>query len=1255
MANREETATNLHTALETIRERMQAAGDETHAGRIGSLIGKLGEKRAAVAFCGHFSAGKSTLVNRLCGAELLPSSPIPTSANVVTIRCGEPRAVIRINRDGKGEEVTVPIDQLEAHCRDGEGVEAIDLYYPSPLLEGGLALLDTPGIDSTDDAHKLATESALHLADVVCYVMDYNHVQSEINFTFAKQLADWGKPLVLIVSQVDKHRESELSFADYQAGVETAFADWHLKPAAVLFISNRQPDHPHDQFEALTGLLAGIAGMKERLAAYSVICSARFLIAGHGRWLESCSEDERERLVEAAGGAEALDAVRAELAELRRQLEARRGEPEALRTALRREVQSLLDNAHIMPAAVRDLAGAMLESRKPGFRAGLLFAGAKTAAEREKRMRSFLEALNAQTKAAVERHLKALLRQAAERLDMRGESVERDLVDPIAFEMTEEEALRLIRPGAVFGNEYTMTYSRDASEAVKAAFRERAYAVIDRLAAAAAERAEEDAAAARERLAALADQERAVAALEALEAERAGRLAELDALLPAVPEQPELPRIAAERTGCDTRLQEEPSRAGAAGSAAAAAIPSTTAGEPAAAGGPGAASAAAFAGGPRPEGRSAAEDALGPQRRAAARLREAAALLAPYAPLAQTAQAMQAKAERLGSGRFTIALFGAFSAGKSSLANALIGRAALPVSPNPTTAAINRITAPDADYPDGFARIVMKSRDAMAADVRHSLTRLGLGEEAADTDDLEALLERADRLTPDRLHPGGRPHYAFLKAARQGWAACGPLLGEELRVDPETYRSYVADETRSCYVQEIDLHIDSPLADQGIVLVDTPGADSVNARHTDVAFHYIRNADAILFVTYYNHAFSQADRQFLLQLGRVKDQFELDKMFFIVNAADLAAGEDELREVLAHVEANLLQHGIRHPRLFPVSSLKALEAKRRGDAEAAERSGMPAFERAFAAFAGGELGGLAAAAADRELERAAGAVARWLEASRQDAGARQSGLERLRKRAAEAAAAVRAAAAQAAYEPLREELGELLHHVQRRVAFRFGELFGMAFNPSALQDDGRDLRLAVAACWEELRHALRVELTHELQATSLRMDNALRRLADKLYEAEAMRLKAELEGFDPAAFEYEGPNAEPPRSEWTTQAVDGKRLWPLFRSPRKFFEQGGREAMRAELERLLEPDIRHWMEELARSWDDAYAAAWRAAAEAAAGRLAEEIDAFIRSTEAAFAGAVQPDELAELLHRLEMLRTKMADENASAQPITIST
>ena len=84
-------------------------------------------------------------------------------------------------------------------------------------------MLDTPGIDSTDDAHHQSTESALHLADVVFYVMDYNHVQSEVNLAFTKKMKEWGKPLYLVVNMIDKHKEWELPFEQYQDGNEASF------------------------------------------------------------------------------------------------------------------------------------------------------------------------------------------------------------------------------------------------------------------------------------------------------------------------------------------------------------------------------------------------------------------------------------------------------------------------------------------------------------------------------------------------------------------------------------------------------------------------------------------------------------------------------------------------------------------------------------------------------------------------------------------------------------------------------------------------------------------------------------------------------------------------------------------------------------------------------------------------------------------------------------------------------------------------
>ena len=131
-------------------------------------------------------------------------------------------------------------------------------------------------------------------------------------------------------------------------------------------------------------------------------------------------------------------------------------------------------------------------------------------------------------------------------------------------------------------------------------------------------------------------------------------------------------------------------------------------------------------------------------------------------------------------------------------------------------------------------------------------------------------------------------HLAFLQAFVRGIDVYTEQLGKTIESELDDFTGFVANEEQSCLVEWIEVYYDCELTRKGVTLVDTPGADSINARHTGVAFEYIKNSDAILFVTYYNHAFSKADREFLIQLGRVKDSFALDKMFFIVNAIDLA-------------------------------------------------------------------------------------------------------------------------------------------------------------------------------------------------------------------------------------------------------------------------------------------------------------------------------------------------------------------------------
>jgi small GTP-binding protein len=1223
------TLQSIAGAIAEAAGAMAAAGDNKHAKQAQELDSKLTEGLLTVAFCGHFSAGKSTLINRLCGARLLPSSPIPTSANVVSIRGGERAyAAVETIRDGIESKAEVPIEELDRYCVDGEQFTSVSIVYPSERLSTHTVLLDTPGIDSTDDAHRMATESALHLADVVFYVMDYNHVQSEINFSFAKQLKDWGKPLYFIVNQIDKHRDRELSFASYRQSVEEAFHAWHLEPAGIVYLSLREPDHPHQEWEQLLELLGRLQQLRKPLCEYSVDASLRHLVAGHLKWSELQGEPERERLLEEAGGEEAAALVTGEMARLSSLIRSIAEEKEVYRAELRKELQTLLDNANITPAGLRDLAQSFLESRKPGFKAGLLFAAAKTAAEQERRLHAFREELNSLISASIDWHVKHFLRDAAERIGYDSGLLEEELARELGWLPEPEWLVGRVKAGAVIGNEYTMTYSRDLAADVKGVYRQRALELIDALADHAAAAGEAAAAEAQAQLAALRAQAGALEALAALAERAAKHEARLAAALPAPPAKPALPvpsaagAAAAGAAGISAEAADgEAAGSGAALRGAAAAKPAASgAGAPA----KHAAARSALAGGA----------ALAQQHGAAARLAGAAELLAPHAALAAAAHAMRDKAKRLQDSRFTIALFGAFSAGKSSLANALIGEPVLPVSPNPTTAAINRLVPPTSEHGHGTARIVMKSRDAIEGDLRYSLALLGENAASDQLPDAADLMRAIDRLSPDAIQAGGRPHYSFLRAARAGWAEHEALLGQQLLVGQEEYERYVAEESRSCFVSEIELHYDCALTAQGIVLVDTPGADSVNARHTGVAFNYIKNADAVLFVTYYNHAFSQADRQFLMQLGRVKDQFELDKMFFLVNAADLAEDQEELEGVLKHVEANLLQHAIRSPRLFPVSSLQALDGKQDGDSELLKRSGIESFEQSFLSFIQNDLGRLAIDSAEQDLQRAASTVAGWLQSAEGDAAAREAELNKLLLAVTEARGEIADLQSGAIPEQLKQELSELLYYVVQRIQYRFGEFYNLAFNPASLQDDGRDLRKAIWTAWLELQRLVQTELSQELLATSLRMERGVHSLLQKQYDSCVQRLEEAIAAYNAVPYHPAGlPTPDEPAA-WQAERIDAKWLWSRFKSPRQFFEGEGKTMLRKELETLLAPSLNSWMSEQSSSWSVIYVQTWSMAANQAGNRLLEDMLAYAEGKRSSLTGNANTEELKQLYNQL---------------------
>ncbi|WP_425622600.1 dynamin family protein [Brevibacillus borstelensis] len=645
---------------------------------------------------------------------------------------------------------------------------------------------------------------------------------------------------------------------------------------------------------------------------------------------------------------------------------------------------------------------------------------------------------------------------------------------------------------------------------------------------------------------------------------------------------------------------------------------------------------------------------------AAQRLQQASREIQSIPGMQAQAETMLERAERLQANRFTVALFGAFSAGKSSFANALMGELVLPVSPNPTTAAINKIMPPTETHPHGTVRVVLKSREAVEQDVIRSLAIFGLA-----ASDLEEALAELNKIDVSSIPPTAKPHYTFLKAVTKGLGEMSAHLGGELLVDMKAFKGFVAKEEKACFAEYIELFYSCPLTDQGIVLVDTPGADSINARHTGVAFEYMKNADAVLFVTYYNHAFSQADREFLLQMGRVKDTFDMDKMFFLVNAADLAASEEELAGVVAHVEKNLLSCGIRHPRIYPVSSQTALLArmheagKLAGSAEKVYRqrtgtpeeeplapaeealrlSGMAVFEQDFLRFTLEELTQIAVNAAMGEIRRAHTTLEEFIRMAEADESERDARRQAATKAREAALAAVEGLSIASAERDLLKEREELVYYVKQRLFFRFNELFNTAFNPAVLKEDGRNMKQALQGCLGDLLRSISYDLAQELRATTLRLEKFLGKQGAALVQQWQRDVQQYASGLTLAPYQPRKVETLSFADELPVSLASLQPSLSLFRSAKDFFEQDGKAKLREDLEKRLQEPVSAYLNTGSAQVGEQFASLLTQMVAEERSRVAEQVEAYFTGIFAALDMNLDIDELKAKLERVASLIT----------------
>ncbi|WP_226034832.1 dynamin family protein [Aquibacillus saliphilus] len=1105
------------------------------------LFNKLEKNEFVICFSGHFSAGKSSLINRLLGEDILPQSPIPTSANVVKLTAGEGFVRVFFNYEDPIEyREPYDLETIKDYCKDGDSIKRIEISKKDTVIPTNVSILDTPGIDSSNDADRIMTESSLHLVDALFYVMDYNHVQSEVNLSFLKKMQAQNKPIYIVINQIDKHQEEEIAFSDFKTSVTETLQNWEIYPQSVYYTSLIAPHIPLNQYETLQKDLSDLMNSNLDTVEQTVENSMQTLINQHIDWLQVLNEEKKEILKE-----QLVDfnhkLVDSDSTQQKKELARLTTLVATAKKDFLNSLNSTLKNAYIMPFELRELADSFLRTQQPGFKLGMFSTKKKIELEKINRLDNFYNSLMESVKTNIEWKLRDKLLELTKKYSL-NDSEYSNRIHSLSITYSKWRLKEIIKTGAIFTGEYLLIYTEDVSKDIKSEFKHECLLIWDSVQSSLERETNDNISAINIDLANREKVEKIKSELHQVDNDLETKKRNLQNLLiykqssdkvnvtdvkKEIELRKELVKINHKKMEYADQRIETPEIV-------------------------------------KENDNSKNKNRNAPMMNTINNITDTIATIKNIPGFKVIEQDLAQKREKLVNKDYTIALFGAFSAGKSSFANALIGEKVLPVSPNPTTAAINKISPIDEDHKHGTVIVKVKSQERLLLDIS-AIADETITSKKTLNEYLEGFKQEKDQQQLDHKY------HSFLSALADGYQKMSSDLGGQISIRLEQFSDFVAKEHLACYVEWLELFYDCPLTIKGITLVDTPGADSINARHTDVSFNYIKNADAILFVTYYNHAFSKADREFLVQLGRVKDAFSLDKMFFVVNAADLAKDKTELQMVTNYVTNQLSDFGIRHPRMYPISSKQALIEKSNSKQDV--NSGLKPFEDDFYHFIRDELMALLIASAENDMIRAKKLLKSYLKAAYLDNDEKELMYKEYEKQQLHVIEKIDNLNDKPYQKEVEQKIDKQVFYVNHRLSIQFSDYYKHSFNPSTIKN-----KTDLEHCLQQLIKDVGYELAQELRAVSLRIELFINQKATEFNQT--LSTKSSETDKELTLSEFQQYTFETPIFESAFLNLDTSVFYKalaIFKNTKSFFEKNEKEAMKDEIFNILSPYVQSYL------------------------------------------------------------------------------
>ncbi|KKK35615.1 hypothetical protein WN59_01955 [Salinicoccus sediminis] len=827
--------------LYKLKKEILKSNNHVLVSQIDHAIMKTYKDQLVFSFIGHYSAGKSSLINHLLDHTILPSSPVPTTSNTVSVQIGE------------SEEIKAFIDQYKyiplenyAALRDLNtkdlDITSIEMDLKHPVFRDRTVFQDTPGVDSSTRGHEESANRFLLNSDYIFFMVEYNHVESEHNLKLLRDIAALGIPFALVINQVDKHDASELTMDTFLSRIQSTLAQWKIAPEEIF--TTTIYDSPYNEITELTNLITGIERQHE---AYKADYHERIISNIEDRQTQYIDGElsdifKRQPVAEGKNTEEVDSHITYLENEIKNDaLASLHDDPDALADYVRQRTKEIAKNSYLYPHPVKSAISDYLKVISGDIRAGGLFG-------RKKKQ----EALYKGALCDIEETLTPVI---ATEIDapVNGLFGELGLIGaPFRYKwgsglLHEEEITTL-------SNAYILNYLDKLKRSVEKDVSLQAVDHLGTLEAGNVKGMHGNKGLASERT----DYEQLKNLLKLKESLETANYRhfyihmddELEKLNLAEPVEYDFKNAGAGESGSTDSYHTE------------------------------------------------AETAVD-----IAPFRQVRALLEGHPRHERFSRVFTDKLGRIDGGLVNISVFGGFSAGKTTFINALLGETKLRTSPNPTTAAITEINGGSESY------AVYKREEDLAGTLKMITNQAG-----SSTEDYMGWLKRHRNTVTEAYMP-------FVNGVFHNYEDYKPYLGQTLPITSDELIHRISSDHDAIFIHKALLSVPGELTER-FSIVDSPGINSINQRHTKETHNIIAGSDLIIYVSYYNHVFSRSDESFLKYIQSIKgDDFPI---IFVINAVDLMKSEEDLEKVIDYMSGSLRQLGLRNV-IFPLSSKRALE------------------------------------------------------------------------------------------------------------------------------------------------------------------------------------------------------------------------------------------------------------------------------------------------------------------------------------------